>query len=421
MQRALDIMLERDGRRRHPLKPRKTEVMAISKLAIWLILLACGQLNPCALVFGKDVPDSDRVTLRIRLIDRKGAPIQGAEVGTRIVRSESTMEGGHIKDSGWQLSRKSKPSSKEGIVEFTAEREGIDRSLIVARHPDLKLMGISKPQVSWHDKPGRIVLEPECQVTLQPVCPEIEKRKGPITGAVVYASIGNTSWMTLVKDDGKFGFPAPAGSFHLKTYSPNTHTANISFSVARGQRDLNLGPVPLKATKLTLLEGHAAPEFQGISGWVNSRPLKRADLKGKVVPLEFWGYWCGPCIAYGIPEAIKLHDEFQKEGLVVIGVHVPIRIEQVDTPDKLEAKVSKIRERYWKGRHLPFPIAIARSQPTKYRDDMDGEALCQMSADYGVTGYPITILIDRQGNVVGQFAWCSKAQRDLLKRLLAER
>ena len=39
-----------------------------------------------------------------------------------------------------------------------------------------------------------------------------------------------------------------------------------------------------------------APEFVGISGWINSDPLRMADLRGKVVLIDFWTYTCINCI-----------------------------------------------------------------------------------------------------------------------------
>lgn len=63
-----------------------------------------------------------------------------------------------------------------------------------------------------------------------------------------------------------------------------------------------------------------APELEGGQGWLNTdRPLKMAELRGKIVLLDFWTYCCINCI-HIIPDLKKLEAKYNKE-LVVIGVH----------------------------------------------------------------------------------------------------
>src|SRR6202051_458179 len=66
----------------------------------------------------------------------------------------------------------------------------------------------------------------------------------------------------------------------------------------------------------------AAPELVGGSGWLNTaKPLALADLKGRVVLLDFWTLCCINCI-HTLPDLAKLEKKYEKE-LVVIGVHSP--------------------------------------------------------------------------------------------------
>src|ERR1700694_5174226 len=65
-----------------------------------------------------------------------------------------------------------------------------------------------------------------------------------------------------------------------------------------------------------------APNFAGISNWFNSAPLNIADLRGKVVLVDFWTYGCVNCVNT-LPHVTELYAKYKDRGLVVVGVHTP--------------------------------------------------------------------------------------------------
>jgi cytochrome c biogenesis protein CcdA/thiol-disulfide isomerase/thioredoxin len=65
-----------------------------------------------------------------------------------------------------------------------------------------------------------------------------------------------------------------------------------------------------------------ALETVGLGRWFNSKPLTAADLKGKVVVIDFWTYSCINCLR-SIPYVKAWDARYRKNGLVVIGVHAP--------------------------------------------------------------------------------------------------
>src|SRR5437879_5302075 len=66
------------------------------------------------------------------------------------------------------------------------------------------------------------------------------------------------------------------------------------------------------------LIGKPAPDFKGEFS-LNGKPTKLSDLKGKVVLLDFWAVWCGPCVST-FPHLREWHKEYKDKGLEILGV-----------------------------------------------------------------------------------------------------
>lgn len=66
----------------------------------------------------------------------------------------------------------------------------------------------------------------------------------------------------------------------------------------------------------------AAPEFAGITQWLNSPPLTLAGLRGQVVLVDFWTFGCVNCIRT-LPYVNGWAGRYGGQGLVVVGVHTP--------------------------------------------------------------------------------------------------
>ncbi len=65
-----------------------------------------------------------------------------------------------------------------------------------------------------------------------------------------------------------------------------------------------------------------APELTKVNGFIDHNPITLADLRGKVVLLDFWTYSCINCIRT-IPYLSAWYEKYANEGLMIIGIHTP--------------------------------------------------------------------------------------------------
>lgn len=118
----------------------------------------------------------------------------------------------------------------------------------------------------------------------------------------------------------------------MERYFPSDKYVNIGetsyeFAVDRYGRSLTLKPLAEKLPpRPTLLPGYAAPDFTftGLDG----KAHKLSDYRGKVVLLDFWGTWCGPCVA-AVPKLTEAYDKYRARGFEIVGVDAN------DTEEKL--------------------------------------------------------------------------------------
>ncbi len=134
------------------------------------------------------------------------------------------------------------------------------------------------------------------------------------------------------------------------------------------------------------LRGSVPPEIDAAQ-WLNSEGLKWQELEGKVVLLDFWATWCGPCVQK-LPDVQALADQYADQGLVVIGIHS-------------ESGADKCPE-FVETNKLTFPIAVD-----------SGETVNR----YAIDSFPSYFLIDKAGNVVDGYS-AKLPDEELIQQLL---
>lgn len=144
-----------------------------------------------------------------------------------------------------------------------------------------------------------------------------------------------------------------------------------------------------------------APDFEGVTEWINSEPLKLADLRGKVVLVHFWTFGCINCI--------HDHDKYlawekkyaNNKNFVIIGIHTPETKAEHDI-NNVRAKVKEIGYQQ--------PVAV------------DNDA--KLWKAWNNRLWPSMCLIDKEGNTryawEGELAWQGQKGPQIMEEKLKE-
>ncbi|TWT47867.1 Thiol-disulfide oxidoreductase ResA [Rubripirellula amarantea] len=175
----------------------------------------------------------------------------------------------------------------------------------------------------------------------------------------------------------------------------------------------------MEAMKPSKLIGKLVPEVD-VTWIAPAEGDSFEKFRGKVVVLDFWAIWCGPCVA-SFPKMQSLQDRFKEEGLVVVGVtnwygyewdaieKRPVRSDQdieqsaIDSGDHA-AEVSAIRE-FLKEHKVNYPqLAVGK----------------KADASFGVESLPTIIVVDKNGVIQKVLTGSSEATHASLSRMVNE-
>ena len=115
-----------------------------------------------------------------------------------------------------------------------------------------------------------------------------------------------------------------------------------------------------------------------ISGTLlNGKPFDQKTLAGKVVLVDFWATWCGPCVAE-IPNVLEQYEKYHKDGFEVVGISLDQEREAL--------------EKFVTEQKLPWPILFEEPKGDGWQHPL--------ATFYGISGIPTVVLIGRDGKVI---------------------
>ncbi len=174
----------------------------------------------------------------------------------------------------------------------------------------------------------------------------------------------------------KLWFEPQAGA---EVYNMDTHTRSIEGDAAASKR------FAVREQAIEARVGRAAPEFPAGATWLNGQPLTWKALRGKVVILDFWADWCGPC-RNDLPRLRQLHDDRGKNGLIIIGVHV--------SGSELPSVKQAISEL-----HLAYPICIDIPERRAPDKSEEGAFPSEFVSQFAIESIPHFVVVNRRGIV----------------------
>jgi thiol-disulfide isomerase/thioredoxin len=183
-----------------------------------------------------------------------------------------------------------------------------------------------------------------------------------------------------------FSVLLPPGKYKFWGYGTDITNVKQDLTVAADPPVMDMKTIAAPATEIAKHKGKAPPKWNVTDARGVKKDVTLADYKGKWVLVDFFTYWCGPCVARSIPNLIEMYDlhKDHRDKFEILAVHV----QYAKDFKEYDQQIKDAKKKYWNDKDLPFPLLLDATKET-----LDS---------FGIRAFPTTILIDPDGKLVGE-------------------